>query len=298
MEFKGTYTALITPFKNDEVDYEGLKKNILFQIQEGVEGIVPLGTTGETPTLSENEQEIIIKLAVEVAKGKVKIMVGTGSNSTKHTIEKTQRAKELGADAVLIVTPYYNKPTQEGIFQHFKAVSDAVDIPIVAYNIPGRSGVNIETTTLGRIAKLHGIIGVKEASGNLNQMMDVIRTIQTNSQTSHQQFNVLSGDDAITVPLISIGGRGVVSVVSNLVPGKIVAMVNAMLEGDIALARKMHYELLPLFQTAFVETNPIPIKEAMNMCSMAAGNCRLPLCDMKPENREKLKKVLHDMKMI
>ncbi len=295
MEFKGTYTALVTPFKNDEVDYEGLKNNILFQIQEGVEGIVPLGTTGETPTLSEAEQEKVIKLAVEVAKGKVKIMVGTGSNSTKHTIEKTQRAKELGADAVLIVTPYYNKPTQEGIFLHFKAISEAVHIPIVVYNIQGRSGVNIETPTLERIAKLHGIIGVKEASGNLNQMMDVINRIQT---PPNPHFSVLSGDDGITVPLIAMGGRGVVSVVSNLVPGKIVAMVNAAIKGDIASARKMHYELLPLFQTAFIETNPIPIKEAMNMCGMPAGSCRLPLCDMKSENREKLKKVLQQMRII
>src|SRR3989338_6428924 len=201
MEFKGTYTALITPFKKDDVDYEGLKKNILFQIEQGVEGIVPLGTTGETPTLSEEEQERIITLAVETAKGKVQIIVGTGSNSTKHTIEKTQRAKDFGADAVLIVTPYYNKPTQEGIYQHFKAVSDAVDIPIVVYNIQGRSGVNIETATLQRIAKLRGIIGVKEASGNLNQMMDVLRTIQT---PAHPQFTVLSGDDGMTVPLIAM----------------------------------------------------------------------------------------------
>ncbi len=295
MEFKGTYTALITPFKNDEVDYEGLKQNILFQIGQGIEGIVPLGTTAETPTLSEEEQERIIKLSVETAKGKVKIMVGTGSNSTKHTIEKTLRAKELGADAALIVTPYYNKPTQEGIFLHFKAVSEAVHIPIVVYNIQGRSGVNIETATLERIAKLRGIIGVKEASGNLNQMMDVITKIQT---ASNPHFNVLSGDDGITVPLIAMGGRGVVSVVSNLVPGKIVEMVNAALKGDIQSARKMHYELLPLFQTAFIETNPIPIKEAMNLCKMAAGNCRLPLCEMKAENKEKLKRVLQDMKLI
>ncbi len=295
MEFKGTYTALVTPFKNDEVDYEGLKKNILFQIEEGVDGIVPLGTTGETPTLSEEEQERIIKLALETAKGKVKVIVGTGSNSTKHTIEKTQRAKDFGADAVLIVTPYYNKPTQEGIFQHFKAVSEAVDIPIVVYNIQGRSGVNIETATLQRIAPLRGIIGVKEASGNLNQMMDVLQTIQT---AAHPQFTVLSGDDAMTVPLIAMGGRGVVSVVSNLVPGKIVAMVNAALQGDLALARKMHYELLPLFQTAFIETNPVPIKEAMQLCGMAAGNCRLPLCEMKSENHEKLRAVLQQMSVL
>ncbi len=294
MEFKGTYTALVTPFKNDNVDYEGLKRNIQFQIAEGIEGIVPLGTTGETPTLSEEEQEKIIKLCIETAKGKVKIMVGTGSNSTKNTIEKTQRAKDLGADAVLIVTPYYNKPTQEGIFQHFKAVSDAVDIPIVVYNIQGRSGVNIETSTLLRIAKLQGIIGVKEASGNINQMMDVIRLIQT----SHPHFSVLSGDDGITVPLIALGGKGVVSVVSNLIPGKIVRMVNAASQGNIVLARQLHYDLLLLFQTAFIETNPIPIKEAMNMCGMAAGNCRLPLCEMKPENREKLKKVLLEMDVL
>lgn len=311
MECKGTYTAIVTPLKNDEVDYEGLRNNILFQIEQGVDGIVPLGTTGETPTLSEQEQEQIIKVAVETVREnrernredkteikterKVKVIVGTGSNSTKHTIEKTQRAKELGADAVLIVTPYYNKPTQEGIFQHFKAITEAVDIPVVVYNIQGRTGTNIETGTLQRIAKLHGIIGVKEASGNLTQMMEVIRTIQN---TSYGQFSVLSGDDALTVPLIAIGGMGVVSVVSNIVPGKIVAMVQAARDGNFAEARRMHYELLPLFQVAFIETNPIPIKEAMMMCGMAAGSCRLPLCEMKQENKEKLRSVLEQMKLI
>ncbi|MBI5388776.1 4-hydroxy-tetrahydrodipicolinate synthase [Candidatus Woesearchaeota archaeon] len=293
MEFSGTYTALVTPFlSSGDVDYEGLRNNIRFQIAEGITGIVPLGTTGETPTLSEYEQEEIIKIAVGEGKGKVKVMVGTGSNSTHHTIENTKRAKKLGADMALIVTPYYNKPTQEGIFQHFKAVTEAVDIPVVVYNIQGRTGINIETATLKRIASLKNIIGVKEASGNINQMGDVIAEIQDKSQG---KFSVLSGDDGITVPMMALGGRGVVSVVSNLLPGKVVRMVNAALSGNVAEAKKLHYEMLPLFKGAFIETNPIPVKAAMDMCGMPAGTCRLPLCAMQPENREKLKKILGQM---
>ncbi|MBN2423027.1 4-hydroxy-tetrahydrodipicolinate synthase [Candidatus Woesearchaeota archaeon] len=294
MEIKGTYTALITPFKNGELDLEGLRQNIRHQIKEGISGILPLGTTGETPTLSRKEQDEIIKASVEEAHGKVPVMVGTGSNCTHHTIENTKRAKELGADIVLVVTPYYNKPTQEGIFRHFKAVVNAVDIPLVVYNIQGRTGKNIETSTLIRIAQLRNIIGVKEASGNINQMGDVIQQISS----KHKSFNVMSGDDSLTLPLIALGGKGVVSVVSNLLPGKVSAMVNAGLEGDFERARELHYELLPLFKGAFIETNPIPIKEAMNMCGMAAGDYRMPMCEMLPENKEKLKKILEEMGLL
>ncbi|MBI5390675.1 4-hydroxy-tetrahydrodipicolinate synthase [Candidatus Woesearchaeota archaeon] len=291
----GVYTALITPFDSDgKPDLAGLRKNIRFQIEEGVDGIVPLGTTGETPTLSDTEQEAVIRVAVAEAHGKINVMVGTGSNSTAKTIEYTQRAKALGADAALIVTPYYNKPTQEGIYQHFKAITEAVDLPILVYNIQGRSGVNIHTVTLKRIAGLRNIIGVKEASGNVEQMMEVIQQIQH----QYPHFCVMSGDDGLTLPLLSLGGKGVVSVASNLVPGEVVGMVKAALAGDFAQARKKHFELLPLFKAIFVETNPIPVKESMSMVGMPSGSCRLPLCALMPENRAKLQHVLQEMHLV
>jgi len=294
MEIAGTYTALITPFKGGEVDYDGLKKNIQFQLDNGISGILPLGTTGETPTLTSEEKDKVIQVAVEVAKGKVPIMVGTGNYSTKNTIENTLRAKELGADIALIVTPYYNKPTQEGIYLHFKAVNDAVDIPIMVYNIQGRTGKNIETSTLNKIASLKNVIGVKEASGNVGQMTDVLELVCG----GHPDFNVMSGDDGLTLPLMALGGKGVVSVVSNLVPAQVVAMVDAAQKSDFEKARKLHFKLLPIFKGAFIETNPMPIKEAMNLCGMPAGGCRLPLCEMETQNREKLKQVLKEMKLI
>ncbi len=294
MELKGTYTALVTPFKDGEVDYEGLKENIRYQIKEGITGILVLGTTGETPTLTDKEKEEIIRVAVAEAKGKVKVMVGTGTNSTEHSIENTRLAKKLGADCVLIVTPYYNKPTNEGIFRHFKAVNDAVDIPIVVYNIQGRTGRNIETPVLQRISELKNVIGVKEASGSIDQMGEVVNQIAM----KNPRFSVMSGDDSMTLPLIAVGGKGVISVVSNLVPGRLVEMVNAGLEGDFEKARALHHELLPFFKGAFIETNPIPIKEAMNLCGMAAGGYRLPMCEMMSQNKEKLKSILAGMGLL
>ena len=272
MTISGVYTALVTPFTKDDIDFEGMRKNIRFQIDQGVSGILPLGTTGESPTITHEEKDNIIKLAVEEARGKVQVMVGTGSNATNATIRYTETARELGADIVLIVTPYYNKPTQEGIFQHFKAVNDAVDIPIIVYNIQGRTGINISTETMRRLSELSNVVGVKEASGNIIQIGDVIGTI-VNTGT---KFSVLSGDDGLTLPLLSLGGHGVISVVSNLLPARVVAMVQAALNNDFKTAAKIHFELLPLFKGAFIETNPIPIKAAMNICGMAAGGCRLP----------------------
>lgn len=295
MIVKGTYTAIVTPFDaTGAVDFDQLRKNVEFQIEGGVDGLVVLGTTGETPTLSETEQEKIILESIKQANRRVVIMVGTGSNSTHHTVENTKRAKALGADAVLIVTPYYNKPTQEGIFRHFKTVNDAVEIPILVYNIAGRTGVNIETATLKRIAELKNVVGVKEASGNINQMGDVIREIGQ----KRENFSVMCGDDGLTLPLMALGGSGVVSVVSNLLPKEVSALVLTASKGDFENAKKMHYALLPIFKGAFIETNPIPIKEAMSMKGMGLGNCRLPLCEMSTENREKLRKILVEMKIL
>ena len=282
------------PFINQEIDEEGFAENIRYQISRGINGILPLGTTGESPTITPAEQERLIAIAVQTAHRKVPVWVGTGSNSTLQTIEKTKRAKDLGADIALIVTPYYNKPTQEGIFRHFEAITQEVALPIVVYNIAGRTGVNIETSTLLRIAELPHIIGVKEASGSVNQAGDVIATIVS----KFPDFKLFSGDDALTLPMMALGAVGVISVVSNLIPAEIVALVNAASKGDYELARAIHYQLLPLFKTCFIESNPIPIKAAMNFVGMAAGECRLPLCEMAPENLNTLHQLLQQIRVL
>ena len=286
--FRGVTTALITPFQPDgEVDYDGLKRNVRFQIEHGVRGLLPLGTTGETPTLNHQEQEKIVRLVVEEARAAGNdnpVMVGVGTNSTCKTIENAKNAQEWGADALLVVTPYYNKPTQAGIVAHFAAISEAVDLPIVVYNIKGRTGTNIATPTLKQIAGQQNVIGVKEASGDISQMMDVLAEIP--------EFSVYSGDDAMTFPLICLGGQGVISVVSNLLPGLVVEMVTQALAGQVERARKLHFTLLPMFKAAFVESNPGPIKYAMGRQGLAAGPLRLPLVDLLPANRAIMDAVL------
>lgn len=294
MKHKGAITALITPFVNQKLDEEGLVNNIRYQIDHGINGILPLGTTGESSTLAPEEQTRVISIAVREANGKVPVWVGTGSNCTRLTIEKTKHAKDLGADVALIVTPYYNKPTQEGIYRHFESITASVDMPIIIYNIPGRCGTNIETPTLMRIAALPNIVGVKEASGNINQAGDVLHTIAKR----YPHFSVFSGDDALTLPMMALGAVGVVSVVSNLVPHQVVAQVNAALQGQFDLARERHHQLLPLYKTAFIESNPVPIKTAMNLCGMPSGECRLPLYQMAPENINILRQLLLQMQLI
>lgn len=294
MKFKGVITALVTPLIGQELDEEGLAWNVDYQIAQGIDGILSLGTTGESATLSLEEQNRVISIAVERAGGKVPVWVGTGSYCTRQTIEKTQRAKDLGADAALIVTPYYNKPTQEGIYRHFEAIATHVEMPIVVYNIPGRCGVNLETTTLLRIAELPHVIGLKEASGNIHQVADVLHTVVK----KHPDFLVFSGDDALTLPMMALGAVGVISVVSNLIPAQVIALVNAALEGRFDLAKQLHYELLPLYKAAFIETNPIPIKAAMHFCGMPAGECRLPLCGMALENLQMLQRLLVEMQLL
>lgn len=281
MMIRGAYTALITPFLEDgRVDYEQLEKNIEFQIENGIDGLLALGTTAETPTLTKEEQNKIIDCCMRTINGRVPLMVGTGSNSTAKTIKNTMAAEKMGADIALIVTPYYNKPTQEGIFQHFKAVVDATDIPILVYNIEGRTGRNIETDTLKRIAQLKGIIGVKEASGNMSQIQSVITEIGDQKDS----FNVMSGDDSLTLPLLSLGGHGVVSVISNLYPKEMSTMVRAALNGNFEEARSIHNKLLPMMKGAFIETNPSPIKGAMKYAGMDTGEVRLPLVKLTNEN--------------
>ncbi len=282
MDLKGCITAMVTPFgRNLEVDYDGLRQNVGFQIDNGISGLAPLGTTGESPTISDSERSSVVSAVVEEARGRVPVIVGTGSNSTEKTIKYSKEAEHLGADAVLLVTPYYNKPTQEGIYRHFKAVSESIGIPIIAYNIHGRTGVNIETHTLLRMSSLENIIGVKEASGSILQMMEVIERLP-------EGFAVLSGDDNMTLPLMVLGGHGVISVVSNLLPRRVSEMISYAMKGDFENARRLHFELLPMFRSAFLETNPVPIKAAMSLSGMPSGDVRLPLCEMNDVNSKKL----------
>ncbi len=283
---RGAFTALITPMNDDEsVDFEGFRKLVRFQLESGISGLVPLGTTGETPTLDETtEEEKLIDIVMAEAKGKVPIILGAGSNCTKDAVKYVKRAKQKGADYALVVTPYYNKPNDEGIFRHFKACSE-VGLPIIVYNIAGRTGKNISTPLLARIAELPNIAGVKEASGDVNQMMEVITTIKAKKPG----FAVLSGDDALTLPLIALGGDGIISVVSNLAPKEVTALAKAALDGDYVTARSAHYTLLPAFKNAFIETNPVPIKAAMNMKGLPAGTLRLPLAPLSKENEPKVR---------
>lgn len=284
-QLRGAFTALITPMNsNESIDFEGFRKLVRFQLESGISGLVPLGTTGETPTLDESEEERLIDIAMAEAKGKVPVILGAGSNCTRDAVKYVKRAKDKGADYALVVTPYYNKPTDEGIFRHFTECAK-VGIPIIVYNIVGRTGKNISTPLLARIAELPNIAGVKEASGDIGQMMDVIQAIKRRKP----DFTVLSGDDALTLPLVAMGGDGVISVVSNIAPRQVTALAKAALSGDFATARDLHYKLLPAFRAAFIETNPVPIKAAMNMFGLPAGALRLPLCKLMEENESKLK---------
>lgn len=294
MKLEGTITALVTPFTSQGIDEGGLAQNIRKQIAAGVNGILVLGSTGEAATLSQEEQVRVITLAVSEAKGKVPVWVGTSSNCTQQTIEKTLKAKELGADGVLVSAPYYNKPTQEGIFRHFEALTSAVDIPVMIYNIPGRCAVNIEPATLLRIAGLPNIVAVKESSGNIQQTSEFILTVVS----KYPNFKVFSGDDGMILPMISLGAVGIVSVVSNLIPEEILALSRASLKGDLQRARELHFKLLPFFKVAFIETNPVPIKSAMGLCGLPAGGCRLPLYKMSAENLAKLRQELESMGLL
>lgn len=294
MKLTGTITALITPFINDNFDESGFKKNIEDQILAKVSGLLIFGTTGEGSTLTNDEKIKIITTAREQIKKRVPLLVGTGSNSTKKTIEETQQAKELGADIAQIIVPYYNKPTQEGLFRHYESIAKSVNIPIVIYNIPGRTAVNLAPETLSRIVEIPTIIGIKESSGNLIQCSNCLELLRA----KRPDFQFYSGDDSFALPLIALGATGLVSVISNLIPATIVELVNYSLNNDFISARKLHYQLQSLFKAAFIETNPGPIKEAMNLCGLAAGPCRLPLYEMAPENKEKLVQVLDEYQLL
>ncbi|TEU15439.1 MAG: 4-hydroxy-tetrahydrodipicolinate synthase [Hadesarchaea archaeon] len=290
--FEGAMTAMVTPFdKEGKVDEEGLRENVRFQIKKGVHGLVPVGTTGECATLSYEEHNRVVDVVVDAAKGKVPVLAGTGSNSTWEATMLTKHAKEVGADGALLVVPYYNKPTQAGLYQHYKRIAEEVDLPQVIYNIPSRTSLNMLPETMAKLAKVKNIVGVKEASGDLKQIARII-------ELAGKEFSVISGDDSLTLEIMKLGGVGIISVTSNLVPDKLVKMVDSFRSGDVQTAKRINDELAPLFKALFIETNPGPAKMAMNWMGMAAGGLRLPLVELEPENQEKLRKVLVDMGLV
>ena len=285
--FKGAIVAIVTPFKNGRIDEEALRKLIEFQIEGGTSGIVPCGTTGESATLSHEEHDRVIEITIDAAKKRVPVIAGTGSNSTAEALRLTKHAYEAGADGALIVCPYYNKPTQEGLYQHYKAIAEAVPIPIIVYNIPGRTGINLNPDVLARLAEIPNIVGVKEAAGSIKQMSDIIGLCDPG-------FDVLSGDDAFTLPLLALGGKGVVSVISNIAPADMANMVKAFEAGDLAKARQLHYKMVPLIDCLFIETNPVPVKAALSMMGLIEYEMRLPLCKLTQNSYDKLKKAMTD----
>ncbi len=283
--FSGTFTALVTPFRNGEVDVEALEDMVEFQIEHGVSGLVPCGTTGETPAMSEEEDRVVVETVVRVAAGRVPVVAGTGSNSTDMAIKYTKMAQEVGADGSLQVAPYYNKPTQEGLYRHFAAIAESTELPLILYNIPGRTSVTISAETMARLAEVPNIVGVKDSTLSMNMISDVI-------SLCGEEFDVLSGDDPMTLPLIALGGVGVISVASNVAPGAVSDMVKALLEGDFERGRELHYELLPLFRALFVETNPIPVKTAASLLGLCSDEMRLPLIPMSGENLRRLQETM------
>ncbi len=291
--FRGLYTAIVTPFTvNENVDEGALKKLIDFNLAGGVDGIVPCGTTGESPTLTHDEHDRVIELTIEHINGRAKVLAGTGSNSTREAVRLSKHARRSGADALLLVTPYYNKPTQEGMYRHFREIAESVSIPSIIYNIKGRTGINLETDTLVRLmTDCANIVGVKEASGDLNQMKDVIAR-------KTKEFSVLSGDDNMTLPLIKAGGDGVISVASNIIPDRMARLVKLALEGKFAEAEALEKEISPLFAVEFVETNPIPIKYMLSLKGMCNEVYRLPICELRPASKEKVQAVMKQMGLL
>lgn len=289
--FTGSLVAIVTPFRKGKVDERALADLIEWQIANGTNGIVPCGTTGESATLSHDEHNRVIELTVEVARRRVPVVAGTGSNSTDEAIALTKHAKQAGADGSLLITPYYNKPTQEGLYRHYRAVAEAVDLPLVLYNIPGRTGVNMLPATIARLTALPTIVGVKEGSGSVQQASDIV-------QMCGDRLTVLAGDDALTLPMMAVGGKGVITVTANIVPAEMAGLVKTFAEGKIADARRIHFKLSPLFAALFFETNPIPVKEALSLMGKIDPELRLPLCPMAQDTREKLIQALKEASLI
>ena len=289
--FKGAIVAIVTPFKNGQIDEEALRELIEFQIVNGTDGIVPCGTTGESATLSHEEHDRVIEITINAVKKRVPVIAGTGSNSTAEALRLTAHAYKAGADAALIVCPYYNRPTQEGLYQHFKTIAENVPIPIMPYNIPSRTGVNLMPEMVAKLSKIKNIVGIKEASGSIKQMSDII-------DLCSEDFVVLSGDDIFTLPLLAMGGAGIISVVSNVVPSDMAGLVDAFAAGDLATAKKLHHKMSALIEALFIEVNPVPVKAALALMGKIKYEYRLPLCKMAEANFEKLKKVMVNYALI
>jgi 4-hydroxy-tetrahydrodipicolinate synthase len=288
---KGAITAIVTPFKNGQLDEEAYRQLIERQIEGGIHGLVPCGTTGESPTLSHAEHKRVVEICLDQVKKRVPVIAGAGSNSTAESLELTKHAEAAGADYALMITPYYNKPTQEGLYQHYKTVTDATKIPIVVYNVPGRTSVNLLPETMARLAQIPNIVGLKDATGDLKQGAKTL-------ELCGDKITVLSGDDFTTLPLMCVGGLGVISVVSNVVPGDMAGMCNAFFKGDLEGAKKLHYKMWPLIEAMFYETNPVPVKAAMKMLGKITGEVRQPLCPMSAANEEKLRSVMQKYGLI
>lgn len=289
--FSGSMVALVTPFSNGKIDEKGLRKLVKFHMDNGTDVICPCGTTGEAATLSLEEHEAVVNITMDAAGGKIPVLAGTGSNNTEEAIRLTRHAARAGVAGCLHITPYYNRPTQEGLVAHFKKIADAVSIPIVLYNVPGRTGVNMLPETVARLAEIPTIVGIKEASGSLSQVSEIINLCR-------KDFNVVSGDDVNTLPIMAVGGKGVISVTANIAPRLVSSMVRAFEEGRLEEAQKLHHHLLPLHNSMFLQTNPIPVKTALGMMGMISSEMRLPLCPMPAELDDKLKKILKKYQLV
>jgi len=289
--FSGSMAAIITPFRNGAIDADALERLIEFQVTNGTSAIVPCGSTGESATMTHQEHVEVVRLAVKLVKGRVPVIAGTGSNSTSEAIALTKAAKESGAAAALLISPYYNKPTQEGIYQHYKAIAEAARFPLIVYNIPGRTASKIEATTIARLAALDEIVGLKEATGSLDEVQEVIRLCG-------DRLEIYSGDDSLTLPIMAVGGHGVISVVANVAPKQSADLLLACSKGDLAAARRLNYQLLPLVRALFLETNPIPVKAALSMMGYCRDELRLPLLPMTEAPRAKLRSVMQQLGLI
>lgn len=297
MNFEGTYVAMVTPFtKDEEIDEEGFRSNINFLIDNGVNGLLAAGTTGESATLSHDEHKKVIEILIDEVDGRVETLAGAGSNSTKEAIDLVKFSEDAGADAALVITPYYNKPQQHGLIDHYQVISDASDIPIIAYNVPSRTGVNLDVDTIVELAKIDNVDAIKEASGSINKISEIYKALSL--EGLEEDFNILSGEDGLTLPIMALGGTGVISASANVDPRRMVLMVDSMLNEDYQRAQELHYEMINLIKALFVESNPVPAKTAMRIMGLPSGPLRQPLAEMKEDNVEILKKALKDSNLI
>ena len=297
MNFEGTYVAMVTPFNEDkQIDEDGFRSNINYLIDKGVTGLVGAGTTGESATVGHEEHQKIIEILVDEVDGRVETIAGTGSNATSEALSLTKFADDAGADAALLITPYYNKPQQHAMVEHYRTIAEETDIPLIAYNVPSRTGINMDVETIVELAKIDNIDAVKEASGSVDKVSDIYRALQ--HEGLEDDFNILSGEDSLTLPIMAVGGTGVISASANIDAKRMVLMVDSILNDDYARAIELHYEMLELIRALFIESNPVPVKTAMNLMGLPSGPLRQPLAEMKDENLEILKKALKDSDLL